>query len=183
METSEDQKERISECFKKHFNHFGFQKTSVDEVSKELKMSKKTIYRFFNTKEEIFYYVVSKIARQYSANMLKKTRDYDSAADRLEALIRMVFKESRKWVKENDAFAFKYKYEIADLAFQDAYREVFKVLLSEGLEKNEFHFKSVDITSQFIQGMIAEGMRMVTEDPRIDIEDELIASIQRLVNG
>ena len=46
-----DTRERIADVFKKHFTYFGFKKTSVDEVAKELKISKKTIYQFFSSKE------------------------------------------------------------------------------------------------------------------------------------
>ena len=58
------QKQAIADAFKKHFQHFGFKKTSMDDISNELHVSKKTIYQYFSTKEEIFYYVVSQIAHQ-----------------------------------------------------------------------------------------------------------------------
>jgi AcrR family transcriptional regulator len=41
------QKQAIAEAFKKHFQHFGFKKTSVDDISEELHISKKTIYQYF----------------------------------------------------------------------------------------------------------------------------------------
>ncbi|MGD9101586.1 MAG: TetR/AcrR family transcriptional regulator, partial [Anaerolineae bacterium] len=62
-------KEQIADAFQKHFNHFGYKKTSVGDIARELKISKKTIYQHFSTKEEIFYYVVSRIARQYRDRM------------------------------------------------------------------------------------------------------------------
>ena len=63
------QKEEIATSFQKHFEHFGYKKTSVDDIARELKISKKTIYQHFNTKEEIFYYIVSRVARQYMNRM------------------------------------------------------------------------------------------------------------------
>src|SRR5512136_74981 len=100
------QKEAIADAFKKHFNHFGFKKTSVDDISDDLHISKKTIYQYFNTKEEIFYYVVSQIARQYLKRMDKELDQFPTNREKLAQLIHLVFKEARKWLKENDAFEF-----------------------------------------------------------------------------
>ena len=46
--------EQIADVFKKYFHHYGFKKTSVDEVAAELHISKKTIYSYFESKEAIF---------------------------------------------------------------------------------------------------------------------------------
>lgn len=49
-----DLKEEILDIAKKHFDRFGFKKTTLDEIAKDLKISKKTIYEHFEDKEDLF---------------------------------------------------------------------------------------------------------------------------------
>ncbi len=175
------QKQAIAGAFKKRFQHFGFKKTSVDDISDDLHISKKTIYQYFNTKEEIFYYVVSQIARQYLKRMDKELDQFPTNREKLAQLIHLVFKEARKWLKENDAFEFRYKYEIGELAFKDAYSELIRQLLQQGMEAAEFSAMPVELTVHMIQGMISESMRLVTANPAQEVEAPLTRGILKLV--
>lgn len=176
------QKEQIADTFQQHFNHFGYKKTSVDEVAGALQISKKTIYQHFSSKEEIFYYVVFRIAGQYRKKMERKLEQSPTHTDKLAELIHLIFVEARQWLKQpNDPFEFKYKYEIAEMAFRDAYEELIKKVIREGVEQNEFRPVQVDITARFIQGMIAESMKLLAADPDLNVEAETIAASGKLV--
>jgi AcrR family transcriptional regulator len=176
-----DRKEAIADEFQKHFNHFGFKKTSVDDVARALQISKKTIYQHFSSKEEIFYYIVSRIARQYRAKMERKLAACPTHGEKLEHLIRMVFAESRKWLKTNDAFEFRYKHEIGELAFQDTYEELIVKLVQGGLEAGEFSTTQADLAGRFIQGIIAESIKLLHSDPNLAVEEDAIAAILKLL--
>jgi len=176
----EPQKQAIADVFKRHFQHFGFKKTSVDDVSTELHISKKTIYQHFNTKEEIFYFVVSQIARQYLKQMETQLAQLPTSEARLAHLIHLIFYEAKQWLKENDAFEFRYKYEIAELAFKDAYSELLARLLQQGIDSGEFVVMPVDLTCRMIQGMISEAMRLVSADPDLEVETHLTDGILKL---
>ncbi len=175
------QKEAIADSFQKHFNHFGFKKTSVDDISEELHISKKTIYQYFSTKEEIFYYVVSRVARQYLHRMEAELAALRSERKRLAQLIRLIFAEARKWLKGNDAFEFRYKYEIAELAFKDAYSELIRTILKEGMRAGEFAKAPLDLTVSLIQGMVSESMRLVSANPDLEVEEHLVQAILKVV--
>ena len=150
---TDQQKEAIADEFRKHFDHFGYKKTSVDDIARALRISKKTIYQHFDSKEEIFYYLVSRVARQYRRKMEKELDAHPTYAARLEQLFRMVFAESRKWLKQNDAFEFKYKYEISELAFQDTYEELITELIRRGTEAGEFTSQQPELTGRFVRGI------------------------------
>jgi AcrR family transcriptional regulator len=175
------EKDQIADIFQKYFNHFGFKKTSVDDVARELHISKKTIYQYFSTKEEVFYYVISRIARQYRARMEAELDGIPTYRGKVEHLVRMIFSESRKWVKENDAFEFKYKYEIAELAFQDTYAELIAELVQKGIEQGEFPPLPVETTARFIRGIISEGMELLMAHPERKAEEEVIAAVLKLL--
>ena len=81
--------------------------------------------------------------------------------EKVEQLVRMIFAESRTWLKSNDAFEVKYKYEIAELAFQDTYEESTAELVQRGTEQGEFSTPQADLTGRFI----ISNARLYTSNP------------------
>jgi TetR/AcrR family transcriptional repressor of mexJK operon len=177
----EPQKEIIADAFLRHFSHFGFQKTSMDQVAHELKISKKTIYQYFDTKEKIFYFVVHRIAQEYCRKMEVELEKSPTAREKLSRLLRMIFSESKKWLRTGDAFEFRYKQEIGELAFRDAYGDLLKRLLQSGMEHGEFPRRDVDITLRFIQGILGEAMKALTMNPKRSVDDQAEKAILRVL--
>ncbi len=176
-----DTKEKIADVFKKHFNYFGFKKTSVDEVAKELKVSKKTIYQFFTSKEKIFYYIVSRVAGGIKTGIDKDLQKYNTEIDRLRQLIIKIFSESKIWLKNNDAFEFRYKYEIGSLAFKDAFEELLARIVKSGMENGEFKQSSPEIKVRFIEGIISEGMDIISKNPDQEVVVDVIDSVLKIL--
>jgi hypothetical protein len=108
-------------------------------------------------------------------------KQFPTCQEKFARLIHMIFTEAKKWLKENDAFEFRYKYEIAELAFKDAYSELMKQLLQQGIEAGEFSSAPVDLTVRMMQGMISESMRLVSANPDLAVEEHLVAAILKLV--
>ena len=55
-------KEQIIQTSRKLFHQFGFKKVSMDEIAKEAGVTKKTIYTYFSSKEELLeYFIVEEI--------------------------------------------------------------------------------------------------------------------------
>lgn len=178
----ENKKDEIAEVFKKHVTHFGYKKTSVDEIARELKISKKTIYKFFNTKEKIYYYIISKVAKQLCKKMEKDLTKLKTEEEKVDQLITIIFTETKKWLKDgNDAFEFKYKYEIAELSFKEAYNELFKKLIANGIENNEFSNVNPELVILFINGIFSESMKLVSVNPDLNIEDGVKIAIFKLL--
>jgi TetR/AcrR family transcriptional regulator len=53
-------KERILDAAFERFKHFGFLKTTVDEIAKQAQVGKGTIYSYFSNKEEILVALVDR---------------------------------------------------------------------------------------------------------------------------
>lgn len=51
-------KEQIIEAARNLFHQFGFKKVSMDEIAKEAGVTKKTIYMYFSSKEELSKYFI-----------------------------------------------------------------------------------------------------------------------------
>lgn len=58
VENASELVNRIIECAGNRFRLHGYQKTTMDEIAREIKLSKRTIYTLFSSKEEILGEVV-----------------------------------------------------------------------------------------------------------------------------
>ncbi|MBI2411251.1 MAG: TetR/AcrR family transcriptional regulator [Candidatus Kerfeldbacteria bacterium] len=172
----------IAKQFQKHFEHFGYKKTSVDDVAKALNMSKKTIYQYFNSKEKVFYYIVSGVAQMLSKKMEKQLEKFSTNKEKLNQFITIIFKETKRWIKKgNDAFEFKYKYDIAELAFQEAYDQLLRKIIEDGMKQKEFEKQSLDVIISHIHGIISESMKLLHTNPSLNIEKDVERSIMKLI--
>ncbi len=55
-----DKKENILKVAEIMFARFGIKKTTMDDIAKEARMGKSTLYYYFDTKEELFASVIHK---------------------------------------------------------------------------------------------------------------------------
>ena len=51
-------REQVIEAARKLFHRFGFKKVSMDEIAREAGVTKKTIYMYFGSKEELLKYFI-----------------------------------------------------------------------------------------------------------------------------
>ena len=63
---AEDKRERIMEAAVNNFKHFGFGKTSVDDIARQAQVGKGTIYSYFRSKEEI---LIALVDREFAAGL------------------------------------------------------------------------------------------------------------------
>ena len=78
------------------FSHYGFRKTTMDEISRALKKGKSSIYYYFGSKEEIFEAVVLHEANQLRARLTKAIKEVESPPDKLRNYIYVRMKEFAK---------------------------------------------------------------------------------------
>ena len=50
--------EQIIAAARRLFNRYGFKKVSMDEIAREAGVTKKTIYMYFSSKEELLKYFI-----------------------------------------------------------------------------------------------------------------------------
>ncbi|HAB53378.1 MAG: hypothetical protein A2315_06650 [Ignavibacteria bacterium RIFOXYB2_FULL_35_12] len=90
------EKDRILELGEEKFFSEGFYKTTMDEVAAELRISKKTIYKFFPSKEDL----VKTIAKHFMNSMKEKIvpalSTDKNAIEKLEELMKILAKTSQK---------------------------------------------------------------------------------------
>lgn len=114
------------------FSKFGFQKTSIHEITKSVGIAQGTFYNFFSSKEELYFVILEreeeKITKQLAHIDIFKDNEPKKA-------IKQVLREMIKAIETNPL--------IRELYFGDNMKKMVKKLPPESLEK---HFKN-DATS------------------------------------
>jgi AcrR family transcriptional regulator len=93
-----DAEQSILELARKRFERFGFRKTTVDEICRDGGISKKTLYRHFRDKEDLFARVLIQEALSARAEVFRRLGEVPDPPEKLERLIRIAvefFQEER----------------------------------------------------------------------------------------
>jgi AcrR family transcriptional regulator len=91
----EDQN-KIVELTEEKFFRDGFYKTTMDEVASELKMSKKTIYKFFPSKDELIRAIARHFMEGLKNKILPALNSDKNAIEKLAELNNILAKVSQK---------------------------------------------------------------------------------------
>lgn len=98
--TESEPKERILELAKDRFFKSGFNKVTLDELSGELGISKKTMYKFFPSKEELVKTVVWMMLRHIEKEVDRITSQEKPFVHRLGDLVLFIGKMVGRFSKE-----------------------------------------------------------------------------------
>lgn len=188
MESSDqnyEKKQEIADKFMEFFLRHGMVKTIVNDVSKELHMSKKTIYKYFKGgKQECLYFIFSKIGQQALITFEEDITNLHTSWEKIELFIRKIFEVSVPYVlgnvadKEEDYIAENI---IGAKAFKDIFQDLFIKILKEGVNNNEFSISNVIQTFNFICGIISESMIMIHDDPDVDVLDQVLLTVKKMI--
>ncbi len=91
----EDQN-KIVELTEEKFFRDGFYKTTMDEVATELKMSKKTIYKFFPSKEDLVKAIAKHFMERMKSKIVPALNSDKNAIEKLAELNKILTKASEK---------------------------------------------------------------------------------------
>ncbi len=164
---SREQQQKVDDILKaakKVFFKKGFLKTTMDEIAYEAALSKPTIYKFFPTKEDLYFSLVVPVIDEClremeEINMQLQLNMYSSGGDIIRAVVNVFFK---KYKAEPDIFRIGQIYQQAGMlwnidkdiedsitglskAVMDEMRSLFDAGVNRGLIKNIDRYKLVDI--------------------------------------
>lgn len=91
-----EENNRIVEFVEEKFFKDGFYKTTMDEIASELRMSKKTIYKHFPTKDDLVRAIAKHFMHNTKAMILPMLNSNKNAIEKLEGLIEILTKASVK---------------------------------------------------------------------------------------
>lgn len=91
-----DEKEKVIELAEERFFREGFYKTRMDDIASELKMSKKTIYKIFPSKEELVNSIAKHFMNKMKSKIVPALSSDKNAIEKLEELIKILAGVSQK---------------------------------------------------------------------------------------
>ena len=174
-------RQRIAETFERHVERHGFAKANLDDVARELKISKKTIYVHFASKGDIYAQVVARQAEWMKSQLAASVAPLPTYAARVEAAARSLLEQGRAHVVETDEDEWLREYEIAADAFRKANGDLLRELVQGGMDAGEFRPGDASLVEKTVAAMIVEYLLLVNANPAYDRDKELLERIGRFV--
>ncbi len=174
-------REQIADSFRRRVESKGFRKTSVEEIAKDLHISKKTIYVHFESKDDIYRFVLERLAAEERTRIADLLAGRETYREKIQGLVGVIFEFARDWWDCNRESEFVERYEIGESTFLDAYTELIREYVCAGADSGEFSVEDCEMTVHFIGGIILAGTRMLHEDPSIEPEPHATQAVDRLL--
>lgn len=171
------------------FSHYGFKKTTMDEIAKALKMGKSSIYYYFKSKEHIFEAVVLHEANVLRNELTTALKSADSPTDKMRNYVFVRMKAFEKlsnyynaiFDKNLDHFYFiesiRAKYDREELA-------MLRLILYLGARRKVFNVINSEYTALAVQTTL-KGLEvpLFWKKKEDNIEERLNAILDVLFNG
>jgi AcrR family transcriptional regulator len=175
-------KDEIALTFMALAVRFGFRRTAVEDVARQLRISKKTIYEYFSSKDELLEYALELGAlrqRQRVESLLSES----TALGRALQVTRIALSDARAGFAQNPGAELVEPPELQTRVNDRVYGPMVRNLLEQGVAAGEFEVADVDMTSRFVQAIGMEAVRQIHDDPASDPEEATVEAIRRLITG
>lgn len=153
-------KQYIIESAEKLFFSNGFKSTSMDQLAKECGFTKRTIYSYFPSKDEIYYEIMLKSYKKLNELLIDESNKvYETEVKRLKAVIKVMIDFSKE---NSDAFKIIFNFpndnieeilknSVAEQCYEqgEIMTSVFINILKNGIAKGEFK-ENLDVEKIFL---------------------------------
>jgi len=147
---SSNMKDRILQKAGEMFLNLGFKSVTMDDISSELGISKKTVYKYFSNKSKLVEESASKL-QDTASNAIDLIKEANYNAIEEEFAIKAVFKEMLKNAKDSPIFQLnKYYPEIAEAVkakeiciFKDCNSDNLKKGIAQGFYRDDIDINEI----------------------------------------
>ena len=153
--TETDVRTRILTTAERLFREIGYQKTTVADIAKELRMSPANVYRFFDSKKSINAGVANRLMGEVEQASAKIASGKSRATDRLRELLSSIHRmNAERYVadfKMHDmvAIAMEENWDVCKLHMETITGTIAAVL-ADGVASGEFHVADVRVTAHCV---------------------------------
>jgi AcrR family transcriptional regulator len=161
---------------------FGFRRTAVEDVARQLRISKKTIYEYFPSKDAMLEYALELAAleqRRRVESLLTET----TALGRVLQVTSIALADARVAFAQNPTLEIAEPPEVQTRVNDRVYGPMVRDLLEQGVAAGEFEVADVDLTSRFVQAIGMEAVRQIHDDLASHPEEATVEAIRRLITG
>lgn len=174
-------KRQIAEAFERQLSRVGYDRTTLDDVARELHISKKTIYVHFDGKRDIYAHLVSGQAGREKMRLAAAVAPLPTYAAKVEAVVTFVLSSARAHINETGREEWLREYEIAADAFRQANGDLLRELIEAGMDAGEFSPGDPVFVERMVAAMVLDYVVMVNEDPSLDRDAELTGRIRKFL--
>ncbi|HOW09041.1 MAG TPA: TetR/AcrR family transcriptional regulator [Bacteroidales bacterium] len=189
MVDKEEYRKKIVMISGQIFSRYGFRKTTMDEIAKELKMGKSSVYYYFKSKEDIFEAVVLYEANVLRNELTKAIKSVDSPVDKMK---NYVFVRMKSFEKLSNYYNAIFDKNLAHFDFIETIREkydreelaILRLIIYDGVRKKVFNVRNSEYTAIAVQTTL-KGLEvpMFWKKKEIDIAERLNAILEVLFYG
>ena len=148
-------REQLVQVARQVFARFGYKKTALDDIAKEARRGKSTIYYYFKSKDEIFKAVIDAESEIRAKEIEKEISKTEDSREKLKIYIYIRMRSLKTVVNYYEAI----KNDLLDqLYFVDNLRaehfeaeiKTIKDMLLDGIDKGEFTIQNPELTAKTI---------------------------------
>lgn len=139
----DNRKAQVLDAARERFLRFGVKKTTMDEICGDAGISKKTLYEFFRSKEDLFLAVFIREALSNRDYILQKVESIEGPLEKIRCMVRVAVERIRKQKfmiqvlsDESDLYA-PYLKEPFRQQVESAILDLFVPLLEDGIRRGE----------------------------------------------
>ncbi len=149
----------ILEAAQKRFIHYGYGKTSLDEIAGDLGIGKATIYHYFKNKEDIFLHVLKQESSSLRKTLQKSLEDINSPREKLKIFLAKHFEFMSGNVNVSRLMLDPWRnlQPLFDKGLREFYNEQFVLLrgiLQEGIREKSFRQMDVKQVSVLLLSLL-----------------------------
>ena len=173
-------KDEIASRFMELAFRHGYRRTAVEDVARELHISKKTIYEHFASKQDLLRYALELSARRQRARVESLLTE-PTALGRLQQVIGIALADTRRFYESQAHEEMKELSELTAQINELVFAPMVRDLLDAGVQGGEFDVPDPDASAAFVVAMGTEAVRMIRDDPSSHPEGTLLDAVRRLV--
>ncbi|BAV08714.1 transcriptional regulator, TetR family [Filimonas lacunae] len=172
------------------FRKFGFKKTTVEDIAREIGKRKSSLYYYYKSKEEIFEAVVNEEMHRFFRLIKRSLEHSKTSKQKLMLFCKAQFQHLASLCNLNGAL----KDEIHDIPcvitpiknrFDTTQIELIKEILQEGVDKREFKNMSTGEMNAFAYLIVSSfrglELPLVTNGP--DLDSRIAFIVEMMVEG
>lgn len=174
----EDKRNRILDVARSRFERFGFKKTTVDEISSDAGISKRTLYELFKDKEDILVSLFIREALTARRVVLERLEDAKDPMEKLKMFMfvaRDYFREEpfmAKALRDEDGMYVPYLKEEYYNLVEGGILDIFSGFLDEGISQGKFRNLDTQVISYILFKLLQAFTYARTLPPAKDLKAE-----------
>jgi len=182
-------KDIILETARNIFQRFGFAKTSIGDIANAARKGRRTVYTYFENKEEIYKAVIKKEVDVLRDKLSEAVFSESSAQEKLKNYLVTRMMTINELTNYYDALRNDYLKDFKIIEniredFDNQEIEMISEILTEGVENNEFKIGNINLTAKaIVVAMKGFEIPFFIEKVDKDIEGHLNSLIEILFNG